>query len=189
MYFTYGATRADRDALIAASALVHNLTVATRNAQDLEPTGVKIFNPLEHSLTVSHCDLLQQPADSESNHETSPVFSPDGEQIAFVSDRNGEQLDIYVMAADGSDVQFPFSAPLQLLQRSAEQDNVLGHARPVRLGQPFIAGRQRQFVHLEPEPRLVGKQRRDEHIVAGRLLAYRRRRAVNRTFGFLRHRF
>jgi predicted nucleic acid-binding protein len=37
--------RADRDALIAATALVHGMTVVTRNVADFEPTGVEIFNP------------------------------------------------------------------------------------------------------------------------------------------------
>ncbi len=39
--------RSDRDALIAATALVHGLTVATRNVADFEPTGVGILNPWE----------------------------------------------------------------------------------------------------------------------------------------------
>lgn len=33
------------DALIAATALVHGLTVATRNIRDFEPTGVPLFDP------------------------------------------------------------------------------------------------------------------------------------------------
>jgi hypothetical protein len=37
--------RSDRDALIAATALVHDLTVVTRNIADFEPTGVRIMNP------------------------------------------------------------------------------------------------------------------------------------------------
>jgi predicted nucleic acid-binding protein len=37
--------RADRDSLIAATALVHGMTVVTRNVADFEPTGVEIFNP------------------------------------------------------------------------------------------------------------------------------------------------
>jgi predicted nucleic acid-binding protein len=37
--------RSDRDALIAATALVHGLTVATRNVADFERTGVGVFNP------------------------------------------------------------------------------------------------------------------------------------------------
>lgn len=37
--------RAERDALIAATALVHGLTVVTRNADDFEPTGVMLLNP------------------------------------------------------------------------------------------------------------------------------------------------
>jgi predicted nucleic acid-binding protein len=39
--------RSDRDALIAATALVHGLTVATRNVADFERTGVGILNPWE----------------------------------------------------------------------------------------------------------------------------------------------
>ena len=34
-----------RDALIAATALVHGMTVVTRNVADFEPTGVVIINP------------------------------------------------------------------------------------------------------------------------------------------------
>jgi predicted nucleic acid-binding protein len=37
--------RAERDALIAATALVHGLTVVTRNVGDFEPTGVALLNP------------------------------------------------------------------------------------------------------------------------------------------------
>ena len=37
--------RSDRDALIAATALVHGMTVVTRNIADLVPTGVEILNP------------------------------------------------------------------------------------------------------------------------------------------------
>jgi hypothetical protein len=37
--------RSDRNALIAATALVHGLTVVTRNVADFEPTGVGILNP------------------------------------------------------------------------------------------------------------------------------------------------
>ena len=40
--------RSDRDALIAATALVHGMTVVTRNVADFEPTGVPILNPWNH---------------------------------------------------------------------------------------------------------------------------------------------
>lgn len=39
--------RAERDALIAATALVHGLTVVTRNLADFEATGVPLLNPWE----------------------------------------------------------------------------------------------------------------------------------------------
>jgi len=38
-------SRSDRDALIAATALVHGLTVATRNVADFEGMGVGVLNP------------------------------------------------------------------------------------------------------------------------------------------------
>lgn len=37
--------RAERDALIAATALVHGMTVVTRNVIDFEATGVAVLNP------------------------------------------------------------------------------------------------------------------------------------------------
>ena len=37
--------RADRDALIAATAVVHGMSVVTRNVSDFELTGVPIINP------------------------------------------------------------------------------------------------------------------------------------------------
>ncbi len=37
--------RSDRDALIAATALVHDMTVVTRNTDDFSPTGVDLINP------------------------------------------------------------------------------------------------------------------------------------------------
>jgi toxin FitB len=37
--------RAERDALIAATALAHRLTVVTRNVADFQPMGVDIINP------------------------------------------------------------------------------------------------------------------------------------------------
>lgn len=37
--------RAERDALIAATAMVHGLTVVTRDVTDFEPAGVALLNP------------------------------------------------------------------------------------------------------------------------------------------------
>jgi predicted nucleic acid-binding protein len=36
---------ADRDAMIAATALVHGMVVVTRNVADFAPTGVAAINP------------------------------------------------------------------------------------------------------------------------------------------------
>ena len=41
--------RGERDALIAATALVHGMTVVTRNIADFAPTGVSLINPWEVS--------------------------------------------------------------------------------------------------------------------------------------------
>lgn len=41
--------RSERDAFIAATALVHGMTVVTRNIADFQPTGVAIVNPWEVS--------------------------------------------------------------------------------------------------------------------------------------------
>ncbi len=41
--------RADRDALIAATAHVHGLTVVTRNTADFEATGVPLLDPWTHA--------------------------------------------------------------------------------------------------------------------------------------------
>ncbi|MFC5848573.1 type II toxin-antitoxin system VapC family toxin [Deinococcus petrolearius] len=38
-------TKPERDGLIAATALVHGLTVATRNVRDFQGTGVPLLNP------------------------------------------------------------------------------------------------------------------------------------------------
>lgn len=39
--------RGERDALIAATALVHGMVVATRNTADFKPMGVMLVNPWE----------------------------------------------------------------------------------------------------------------------------------------------
>jgi hypothetical protein len=41
--------RSDRDALIAATALVHSMTVVTRNVDHFQPTGVAVVNPWQSS--------------------------------------------------------------------------------------------------------------------------------------------
>ena len=44
-YWRQGRTLALADGLIAATALVHDLTLWTRNTRDFEGTGVRLFNP------------------------------------------------------------------------------------------------------------------------------------------------
>ena len=40
--------RGDRDVLIAATAIVHGMTVVTRNVADFVATGVLVFNPWDY---------------------------------------------------------------------------------------------------------------------------------------------
>jgi hypothetical protein len=40
--------QAERDALLAATALVHGMTVATRNTSDFLATGVPLLDPWQH---------------------------------------------------------------------------------------------------------------------------------------------
>jgi hypothetical protein len=40
-----------RDALIAATALIHGMTVVTRNVSDFQSTGVQILNPWDPPVT------------------------------------------------------------------------------------------------------------------------------------------
>jgi predicted nucleic acid-binding protein len=42
---TGGRSMSVKDSLIAATALVHGLTVATRNVRDFKQAGVKVFDP------------------------------------------------------------------------------------------------------------------------------------------------
>ncbi|CAN5905414.1 type II toxin-antitoxin system VapC family toxin [soil metagenome] len=43
--------RSERDALIAATALVHGMTVVTRNLADFSSTGVALLNPWDQATT------------------------------------------------------------------------------------------------------------------------------------------
>ena len=45
--------RSYQDALIAATALVHDLTVATRNVEDFEPLGVRVFDPWDYEVSAT----------------------------------------------------------------------------------------------------------------------------------------
>ena len=42
--------RSDRDSIIAATALVHGMTVVTRNVDDFAPTRVEILNPWDFQI-------------------------------------------------------------------------------------------------------------------------------------------
>ena len=42
-----GLTKPVVDSQLAATALHHDMTLVTRNVKDMEPTGVRLFNPFE----------------------------------------------------------------------------------------------------------------------------------------------
>lgn len=45
--------RSDRDALMAATALVHGMTVVTRNVDNFAPTGIALINPWnQHNIDI-----------------------------------------------------------------------------------------------------------------------------------------
>ena len=46
-------SQSDRDALIAATALVHGLTVVTRNVDNFVATGVELVNPWTPNQTLA----------------------------------------------------------------------------------------------------------------------------------------
>jgi hypothetical protein len=46
--------RSERDALIAATALVHGMAVVTRNTSDFQATGVRLINPWQGSVGSPH---------------------------------------------------------------------------------------------------------------------------------------
>lgn len=49
--------RSERDALIAATALVHHMRVVTRNVVDFKPTGVDLVNPWGNDISTQRISL------------------------------------------------------------------------------------------------------------------------------------
>lgn len=49
------------DAMIAATAILHSLTVVTRNVADFADLGVKLLNPFETRMTIIDCLPTRSP--------------------------------------------------------------------------------------------------------------------------------
>ena len=56
--------RAERDALIAATAIVHGMTVVTRNVADFETTGAVVVDPWAGAYAGRACHNLNVATDS-----------------------------------------------------------------------------------------------------------------------------
>jgi TolB protein len=73
-----------------------NVIAFTGTGEDRENQEIYLVN--ENSLRL--VNLTQNPA-----ADFMPAWSPDGSQIAFISSRNNESMQIYIMSADGSEVK------------------------------------------------------------------------------------
>ena len=72
--------------------------------------------------------ILENPA-----HETSPVFSPDGRRMAFVSNDSG-QLEAYVQAFEGGETPRLSGEPLRISSNGAQLVRWRGDGREIYLG-------------------------------------------------------
>lgn len=95
---------------ISASAVAPMWTRDVR----ISPDGSRIaFSYKGDIYTVSTQGGSAQRVTSGNAYESNPVWSPDGNKIAYASDRNGGR-DVYIMGADGSN-------PMRLTFNSAKQ--------------------------------------------------------------------
>jgi tricorn protease len=96
----------------------------------LAPSGRRIVFSIHGEIFTAPVDQgdLRQITDRPSR-DKSPVFSPDGKNIAFISDRNGRE-EIYLSAPDGS------GEPVRLTR-----------SRRVETGHDLVAGFEVSGVH------------------------------------------
>lgn len=79
--------RPEGDALIAATALIHGLTVVTRNTADFATAGVVVLNPwLVQSGRPSGLNEAQRPYQTISNRRKRPIKP---QQTATTENRSG----------------------------------------------------------------------------------------------------
>lgn len=64
-----------------------------------------IENPTWDIYVMNVDGTQQMQLTKNPSNELEPSWSPDGTQIALISDRNGKNFDIYVMNADGSNIK------------------------------------------------------------------------------------
>jgi len=73
--------------------------------QEAAPPGVFLTRPMVDIFVLDIETGERTNLTPDSGHERWPTWSPDGQQIAFVSERDNRNGEIYVMNADGSDVR------------------------------------------------------------------------------------
>lgn len=135
----------------------------SRSSVDISPDGQTIiFDVLGDIYTVSVGGGDATPLLTGRHFDSNPRFSPDGTQIAFLSDRAGGKPAIWTARVDGSEPEFyaEFTGPAPYVQ--------VGDSMPVPAwmvpahfplrdvpGQPWLSGRQ------SPDGRWVAFAKRD----------------------------
>ncbi|WP_294631438.1 hypothetical protein, partial [uncultured Bacteroides sp.] len=88
-----------------------SLALAALSAHAITPLWMRDARISPDGTEIAFCykgDIYKVPATggtavqltTQASYEANPVWSPDGKQIAFASDRNGN-FDLYIMPSDG----------------------------------------------------------------------------------------
>jgi Tol biopolymer transport system component len=98
----YAATAGASLPLASARRLAFETSEGTWMAPDVSPDGKRIvFDLLGDIYSIASTGGAAQPVMTGAAFDANPVFSPDGKQLAFISDRSGAN-NLWVANADGS---------------------------------------------------------------------------------------